>query len=341
MTIVAAHRPVGIPVLIGDFLISRGDKRFRGRKKISRVRDNLAVGWAGTFVAATAVLHQMRQELSERPTIVEVDQWLSACDPTLSNGQQLKLVGWVVDDEPTGFHWDGGSPSVVTEGDEWFIGSGSSGYELAARRYMTPPDPGSTPDEREALERIVPVLASANCDDMITRSGYDIGVGGGYEALYWAPAQDRFLYVEDISYFVVIADMDARGRLRAPFRIADPLRRYWTVEDCSFLAVAEGGRDDPAEIWAMTSAGDTDTNGALAVLANLDEGPIQMKSSYYGGVIVFRTPHVGQLTAPFVGCPWDTGQTRIKGGIGRLEVSLAREELEHGFAEMVRYGVRR
>lgn|GEM_PF-3388113 len=56
MTLVAAYKSTGIPILLGDFLISRGEDRHRGRKKICRIRDNLAVGWTGSLLQTEHVL---------------------------------------------------------------------------------------------------------------------------------------------------------------------------------------------------------------------------------------------------------------------------------------------
>lgn len=46
MTLIAAYRHKGIPVLIGDMALSKGELRSL-RKKVYVINNNFAVGWTG------------------------------------------------------------------------------------------------------------------------------------------------------------------------------------------------------------------------------------------------------------------------------------------------------
>jgi len=213
MTLVATSRSAGVPILLGDFLISQGATRRRGRKKITRLRNTLAIGWTGTLVHATGVIRRINAELSDSPTQEELALWLANYDPGLANQQSLKLIGWIADgDDPVGFHWDGSAPEVHW-GDDWCVGTGGRAYEVFSKSYMVHRDPNG-PQEREALEWLVGLLTHLNCGDMLTQEGHEIGVGGGYEALYWSFSERRFKYVEDVMYFLVACRMDRDGHFR-------------------------------------------------------------------------------------------------------------------------------
>lgn len=77
MTLVAAYRPEGIPVLVGDFLITGGGQEST-KKKIYKVGTNFAVGWSGPVFVAAPILKSLFAQFEDRPvTLTEVEAFFT------------------------------------------------------------------------------------------------------------------------------------------------------------------------------------------------------------------------------------------------------------------------
>ena len=77
MTLVAAYRPEGIPVLLGDFLITGVAVESTG-KKIHRVGPNFVIGWTGRRILAAPILHALIEKFrDERVLITDVEEFLN------------------------------------------------------------------------------------------------------------------------------------------------------------------------------------------------------------------------------------------------------------------------
>jgi hypothetical protein len=297
----------------------------------------MALCWTGTVVHAALVVRRMPNEMPPVPSRAVVSTGLEGFDAELRDGQTLKLVGWVAEgSEVYGFHWDAATRDVQW-GDHWSVGSGGFAYEIFSESYMQQPD-SDVPDEPQALEWLVALLARLNADDMTTRSSRLLRIGGGYEALYWSLENQEFRYLEDITYFIVHCHIDAQGHVAGAPQAVDALRRYWTSDECSFLAIAEGGGPDGGhELWGMTAPG-MDHLNELAYDTLVEEqsrGAMQMGAAYYAGLVVFESMSAYAPPVPFVACPWHQ-QDAVRGSRGRLEFRLAQEEYQHVYDEASR-----
>ena len=58
MTLIAAYRIYGVPVLMGDLLLTKAESD-SSIKKITKIGKNLAVGWAGDFFIAKPILKKL------------------------------------------------------------------------------------------------------------------------------------------------------------------------------------------------------------------------------------------------------------------------------------------
>ncbi len=75
MTLVAAYRPKGIPVLLGDFLITGGPHPST-RKKIHRIGPNFVIGWTGRQILAAPILGALVDRFrDQRVQMTEVEQF--------------------------------------------------------------------------------------------------------------------------------------------------------------------------------------------------------------------------------------------------------------------------
>jgi hypothetical protein len=110
MTLVAALSVSETPVLFGDLLL-RQNGSASTRRKLMRLRPNLAIGWCDTHIFAKAAFRHLNETLGNRPTASDLRDALKAF--SAENGKlALQLTGWVLGPPNTAFMWDGEYPSV-------------------------------------------------------------------------------------------------------------------------------------------------------------------------------------------------------------------------------------
>jgi hypothetical protein len=129
MTLLAAHRLHDIPVLIGDAVCTAPDSRSL-KKKIYLITPNLAVGWTGYAITAATVIGEMRSALNDKTvTRSDLESFLKGFQCHGMYERDVKIVGWIIDDQPSPFIWQSSYPSEVFYNDYYFEGSGERYYE--------------------------------------------------------------------------------------------------------------------------------------------------------------------------------------------------------------------
>ncbi|HEV7774156.1 MAG TPA: hypothetical protein VGO48_12820 [Conexibacter sp.] len=331
MTLVAAFRVSGVPGLIGDFLITTGEDRERGSKKIERIRPNLAVGWTGRLLQAGAVLRHMYVDLSRRPTYDEVREWFECLDAATIGASKLKLVGWIIDDGGArSFHWDAGTaPFVQWDELAWFIGSGSATAEAFYDAYMKGSSTVEEADERDALDWILGALTATNTHDLMDASSHALGFGGGYEALYWSRSTASFQYVERVLYYIAGRELDALGHaVEGPQQFAESVACYHTIGECSVLDINGVGPNGSRRTWAMSAVGTPVAETQIAEhLRALGQLPADMRADFHAGLLAVRTPRGPERPIPFIQCPWDRLQY-VEGVVGGINLRIPPEMFE-------------
>jgi hypothetical protein len=327
MTLVTAFKSTGVPTMIGDFLISSATSRGRGRKKIARLRPNLAVGWTGRLLQAEMVLDRLYASLDESPTRDDVERLLQAFDVAPLGTPRLKLVGWVVDKAgPHAFHWDAASP-YVHWGAPWFVGTGAAWMENAYDRYAQP-SAEARPDERDGMDWVLGTLCELNVFDFLYSPTHHLGFGGGYEALYWSREVGSFRYVERTLYFCLGAWVDDRGKMTGPPIVRkDDVARYQTIDEWSVITLSRPVDGSDYQVWGMSPVGvPTSADDVLVKMQKAADGPMNMEADYYAAAISVGGP--GKITpmVPFLQHPWLPGT--FSGGPGSLEVKLSSEVFE-------------
>jgi hypothetical protein len=331
VTLVAAYRNQGLPVLLGDFMVSGSDGRRRGRKKISRPRENMVLGWTGNLLQAEQCMAKLLADLGKRPTRDELEEGLSQLRPDPGLGG-VKLVGWLGPSPLShGFQWDS-SAEIVTWGQEWFVGSGGSSFELSFKAFRDPLDGEIEPDGKLATEQLCRLLTILNCGDRMTQQGNAYGFGGGYEALLWSNQTAQFQYVGPQLFFVVLARIGMDGSLEEPPTLLnDSLTRYegGIAGDSSVLTFSVG---EGHETWAMSPAGGPDDRGDLLsyLRSDLDE-PMDLGAEFYGGMLGFVSPNPCPAV-PLVVCPWDP-KPICRGHRGRFDLTIPTEAIEIAYRE--------
>ena len=147
MTLVSAFRQLGVPMLVGDFLISspadglphtyiptnpafntskpESGYRVSGmRRKLSIIAPNLCVGWAGNRIAARAVFRELTENAALVSANIESIRSLLLSIQDLST-MPVDIVGWVIHGDAVAFKWSSEFPSEFYAGSDFTIGSGS------------------------------------------------------------------------------------------------------------------------------------------------------------------------------------------------------------------------
>jgi len=317
--------------MVGDFMISSSLERGLGSKKIFRARPNLALGWTGRRSHAQQVLIPFLTRLSERPTRPDLETALAALAGDGADGP-LKLAGWIADEsEPQAFLWDATAPEIHW-GEPWFIGSGGSSFELYSRFYKRPDGPREASAEKAALVGLLATLAQLNGGDVfVPAPSHAIGVGAGYEALYWSQSSGRFEYVSSIIYFAVRSYLDRGGRVAAINLV--PLLLYEAEDETSFLLRVS--TEDPRhfQTWAVTPPATRDRAEVVAnTLEAFTGAGMSLRATYYAGLALFAHPTHVAPSMPIVACPWDR-EPLTQGTLADLAVRFGPDGLERQFRQ--------
>jgi hypothetical protein len=331
VTLVAAYESLGMPILLGDFMISGSEERIRGRKKISRPRKNLVIGWTGNLLQATNCIEQLLLHIGEEPSKRELEDALATIELEVGLGE-VRLVGWHSEAEEgqEGFHWDS-STEVLAWGREWYVGSGGASFETGVAKYRAPLQGDAGSNVRKPLKQLVELLAFLNCGDRLTAQGHEMGVGGGYEALNWSQEHQEFRYVDRSLFFVVVARISPAAKVEGPSWI--PMDTLITYEggvagDTTVLTISEG---EGREIWALTAIGDPGHRDEL--IAYLDEKASQsmdLEANFYASMLAFVAPHAPCPAVPIVITPWDNPRL-CAGTRGQLDFRISEATIENAY----------
>jgi hypothetical protein len=233
MTLVAAYRPKGIPVLLGDFLIT-GTGVESTSKKIHKVGPNFVIGWTGKRILAAPILRALFEEFNNREvSIAEVQEFLTNRPSDELNGDELYLVGWVIDDVPHCFLWNIANPNQLFFQPSYIVGSGEKKFQTLLTKTTFGGAWGSTRTTIKeaiysALAKATELYADENLDKMNRRERF----GHGYELLYFDGKE--FRYIENIAFFgmdILLNTDDFTGR-SAPY---EHWYRYHSLGDSSFV----------------------------------------------------------------------------------------------------------
>lgn len=236
MTLVAAYRPEGIPVLIGDFLITGGGQEST-KKKIYKVSPNFAVGWSGPAFVAAPILRALFSAFEDKiVALSEVETFFSNRPKDELSTLPFFIVGWVIGEHPHCFLWNILCPTKLFYEPYHVVGSGTQKFqELMTRKSMG----GSWGSKRTTIEQAVfsalskatELYSDENLDKMNRREGF----GHGYELLYFDGRE--FRYVENIAFFgmdiLLNLDDDFSGRTQ-PYEY---WYRYHSLSNSSFLQI--------------------------------------------------------------------------------------------------------
>jgi len=197
MTLIAAYRNKGIPVLIGDMALTKGDIRSL-RKKVYVVSDNFTVGWTGYMIVAKKVIAALKDAFANNVvTKASMEDFFKSYEPDDFGSLHTNFIGWVVDDEPHCFRWNCLYPNQVYYDSHFVDGSGQEYFE-SLKNQAWQSGGSALPTQDEAILSIINDVAHARFEESLYRGTWDLSFGASYDIL--AFIDGRFRYVRSIVY---------------------------------------------------------------------------------------------------------------------------------------------
>lgn len=190
MTLLAAHRLNDIPVLIGDALCTAKDSKSL-KKKIYLIAPNLAVGWTGYSLTASSVIREMRSTFEGKTaTRSALESFFKGFHCHGMYERDVKIVGWIIDDQPSPFIWQSSYPSEVFYNDYYFEGSGERYYESLLQSNLL----GGTTPNRDGVINVALAAAyealmhcgQAFFSEQLDYATWDKTFGFAYEVIVYA-----------------------------------------------------------------------------------------------------------------------------------------------------------
>lgn len=214
MTMVAAFRSMGVPCLIGDFLLTRSDGAEVGaRKKVSVLFPNLAIGWSGVLITAQAALRGLLAGLGgkevTRDTVYEVLKSDSMAE--LQDDRMLcHLIGWVVDSDGSGhcFRWNSAYSREVYEGDWMYDGSGECDAAAILREGLRMSE-GEEPTEFMCRSALHHAAGRFMARELLAVPDRSDAYGLAFEAVIYG--RSGFEYLSDVLHYECQYSFNADG----------------------------------------------------------------------------------------------------------------------------------
>ena len=213
MTMIAGFQESGIPILMGDVLLT-GQNGWKGlRKKIHKVSPNLAVSWTGHLQAAQIVLKDLRQfQHGRKMSKVDLEGFLTTYPTSDLASMEVHIVGWIIDIIPHCFLWNSAWPHEIFYDYFHFDGSGA---ELLEQVDWTGSESGSSTSGEEDIacgtRRVTDLIGRLLAEEMIGQNLQQFGFGHAYEFLYFA--ETEFKYMPQTLFAIFQLNMDIDGSL--------------------------------------------------------------------------------------------------------------------------------
>ena len=341
MTLIAGFRTFGVPILIGDFLLTRRGQPAGLSKKVRKLRKNCVLGWTGQQLAAERVMRHLDQRLTvQHTTRQELELCLRSYDVLELGSLAVRLVGWVVDDEEHCFRWNSGYPHEVFYGEPMFDGSGDTTIEtLTGLRFINDPLEPNLVSTKRAVDASLDIATSLVSDEVFNGINRRRGFGHAYEILYLQGQE--FEYVSDVLYVLLAFAASDEGVLSGP-KIRRPIYKYRALEELSVVDTL--GENNERLIHLITAVGDSQSKSRAAAYARqLEQTPKKelhfgFESQYYCIFVhVESGPLVGHLLTTVQGPEWPPEQCFIKAEKNEFHVGMPVETLDELYRTLRKY----
>jgi hypothetical protein len=280
VTLIAAYKNSGIPVLIGDMALVKGEMRSL-RKKAYIISLNFAVAWTGYSIVAKTVITDLRNTFTNNvATKASIEGFFTSYKADDFGSLHTNFIGWVIDDEPYCFRWNCLYPGKVFYDSRFVDGTGEEYFEsLKGQPWQS----GSSilPSQDQAILSIINEVAHARFEESLYRGTWDLSFGTSYDIL--AFIEGRFRYVRSIVYIGWDYYWDSHqgtGHLeQAPVII-----KHNCMGEYSIIQEALHGKHYDGTTFNYLSRPVYDD----MLEANLSNFPLTLNSDYYANYFIFR-----------------------------------------------------
>jgi hypothetical protein len=225
MTLIAAWKEQGTPVLIGDVIISRDginavpniplptrsdvDRLLTQAsivemcQKVYKVSDNFAIGWAGVQLAAKNIIRVLIGQFNgKQVTLAEVKE----CLRKIVGWDELMcvIIGWVYEEgQANAFRWDSTRPDMLEVGNQFIDGSGNQYFNsIFTPLFAMGHDP---------VENTLTKMAHVIKDEVLYGTNIKDRFGGGFTVIYHNG--QRFVIVPSITFiFLQVEETEDENR---------------------------------------------------------------------------------------------------------------------------------
>lgn len=317
MTVVAAFKAYGVPVLVGDLLItvdtSKKEHSFLPtspiaastlsedaqakisgtRKKVHLFGNSLAVAWSGSLLAATSVLKALKQQSDReqigRDTLVD---FLSSQTDWTEDKFSILLTGWVSDPELLCFRWNSAWPQEVFFGDRFFDGSGDHIFEaLVDEQVSSGTGPGIKSNVEQGIYAVLAKVGKLVSHEVLTGETLRSRFGYCYEVAYFDG--EKFRYVDEVTYLSWLV------------RISNSGPRYQAMPSPAIVKYKNFGEYSAVQTVRLDAGADVHTffevvTPAYSVMPELDPakiGPLPTNSNLFCNILQINAPTFNGLAA--------------------------------------------
>jgi hypothetical protein len=194
VTMVAAFKVKGTPVLIGDMAVTIGSTRSL-RKKAYFIAPNLVIAWAGHMIVAKTVIAALKTTFSVGAVTKQaLEQHLTGYHSDDFGQLHTNFIGWIVDE---GFHcflWNCLYPQQVFYQNQYFEGTGEKYFasmQQESRDWQTG-ETGLPPDSSLVISAINEI-ARARFEESLYRETWDLSFGASYDILVFLSGEFRYI----------------------------------------------------------------------------------------------------------------------------------------------------
>lgn len=321
MTVVAAFPLHGVPILLGDLLITAnasvgspsflptsphlsgnlpekvGARVAGACKKVHLIGPTLAVAWSGWQLAASQILGRLNEAFSKTPATKETLAGVLAKLVDYEDERfSLHLVGWVVDSAPTCFRWNSMWPQEIFVADSHFDGSGEDVFSnlLREKLHASAFGPGIGTPAEAAVFAVLAKASKLMEKEVSTGETLSHRFGYGYEVAYFEAGM--FRYVDEVTYLMweVVAN---RGTGTYGCRLGPTIMKYRNFGEFSIVQTTQLMRDQ-AEVTYVDLI--TPVHKTLLDIDPHALGRQPLRSAYYCNFLDYSIEGSGNVRGTFV-----------------------------------------
>lgn len=278
MTLIAAFKQNEVPILLGDFLLTSSDS-MGTRKKVHLIAPNLAVAWTSSKLAARTVLKEMHARFEgERVTRQGLEDFLTNYPTSELASLDVRLVGWIVDQDAHCFLWNSLYPSELFYEPEHVDGSGAVAFEeLKTMKSAMAGSIGSSKTEQAIFITLTTYCRLVSNEMFGLNQAFHFGFG--FEVAYFDGEQFRF--VDDILCVGFEIFYDVRKSIIWK-TVQEAIYKYRSFGEYSAVQI-NLPRENRTQFFAITPVFD-DMPGLLDRIPGIDRATnktLSVASNYY------------------------------------------------------------